>query len=239
VPVDVQRAGQITDNQLHAHLIEPLPNGCRLTAVMDCCHSGTGLDLPFTLRGDRWQEDDNPHYVLGDVVFFSGCEDGDYSADARPRYGQPGGAMTTAFVQVVREGRYQSYPHFMRQLDVAMRRGGFAQRPQMCASQAFDTQRPFKFDDLHPNSNQMLGRQFRVRHKAKRRPFQGGLGDILMYGAAGYLALSFAPEILGAATGGADLLLNGAGAAIDGGGDMLSDITRGVGGLFGGFFDDE
>mmetsp|Transcript_23494 Transcript_23494/g.54387 ORF Transcript_23494/g.54387 Transcript_23494/m.54387 type:complete len:542 (-) Transcript_23494:567-2192(-) len=117
VPCDVDRVGQITDDQLHVMLVEPLPSGCRLTAVMDCCHSGTGLDLPFTLRGDRWQADDNPFYTLGDVVFFSGCEDNDYSADARPRYGSPGGAMTTAFVKVVREGQFSSYPHFMLQLD--------------------------------------------------------------------------------------------------------------------------
>ncbi|KAG8462890.1 hypothetical protein KFE25_001663 [Diacronema lutheri] len=236
VPVDVDRAGQITDNQLHALLVAPLPSGARLTAVMDCCHSGTGLDLPFTLRADRWEVDDNPHHVEGDVVFFSGCEDGDFSADARPRYGAPGGAMTTAFVRVVREGRYASYPHFMRELDVAMRRGGFAQRPQLCATQAFDTSRPFRFDNVHPNTNRMLGRQFRVRHKAKRRPFGNGLGDLLMAGAAGYLVLALAPDVLGAAAGGAGLLLDGAGALASESAGTFEEVTRGIGGLFGGFF---
>lgn len=236
VPVDVQASGQITDNELHALLVEPLPSGARLTALMDCCHSGTALDLPFTLRGTRWQPDDNPHFTLGDVVFFSGCEDDDCSADARPRYGRPGGAMTTAFVKVVREGRYSSYPHLMQQLDAAMRRGGFAQRPQMCATQAFDTSRPFRLDDIHPNTNAMIGRQFNVKHKHRRRPFNGGLGEILMVGAAGYLALSLAPEMLGAAAGGAELLFDGAGAALGEAGGALEDVTRGIGGLFGGLF---
>lgn len=238
VPVDMQRNGQITDNELHAILVEPLPSGCRLTAVMDCCHSGTGLDLPFTLHGDRWRVDDNPHYTLGDVVFFSGCEDDDYSADARPRYGKPGGAMTTAFVTVVREGRFSSYPHFMQQMAMAMRRGGFTQRPQLCATQAFDTSRPFGFDHIHPNQNQFIGRQFRVKHKAKRRPFGGGLGDMLMVGAAGYLALSLAPEVMGAAAGGASLLLDGAGGLLGETGGAIEDVTRGLGNLFGGFFGD-
>lgn len=239
VPVDVQRAGQITDTELHALLVEPLPSGCRLTAVMDCCHSGTALDLPFALRGSRWQADDNPFFTQGDVIFFSGCEDDDFSADARPRYGQPGGAMTTAFVRVMDEGRFSSVPHFMQELASAMQRGGFTQRPQMSATQAFDLARPFRLDDVHPNSNRMLGRQFRVAHKPQRRPFNGGLGNLLMAGAAGYLALALAPELIGAAAMGGGLLLGGAESAIDGTGDMLDGVTRGIGGMFGGLFGDD
>lgn len=251
VPVDFQRAGQITDNELFRLLVQPLPSGCRLTAVMDCCHSGTGLDLPFTLRhGARWSCEDNPHFALGDVLLFSGCEDDDYSADARPRYGKPGGAMTTAFVSVMRSGRQHTYPSLMRELDVAMRRGGFSQRPQLSSMQAFHTERPFSLEDVHPNTNQHIGRQFRVAHKAKRRPFPGGLGDMLMVGAAGYLALAFAPEIAGAAMGGAELLADGAGDVIGGGldfaggaadaaGDVVGDLTRGMGNLFGGLFGSE
>jgi len=39
--------GHIVDDELHEKLVKALPQGVRLTAVMDCCHSGTGLDLPF------------------------------------------------------------------------------------------------------------------------------------------------------------------------------------------------
>jgi len=37
---------RIVDDELHDLLVKPLPQGVRLTAVFDCCHSGTGLDLP-------------------------------------------------------------------------------------------------------------------------------------------------------------------------------------------------
>ena len=47
IPCDFRSAGQITDDQLFKSLITPLPAGVFLTVVMDCCHSGTGMDLPF------------------------------------------------------------------------------------------------------------------------------------------------------------------------------------------------
>lgn len=48
VPSDYATAGQITDDVLHRILVESLPRGTRLTVIMDCCHSGSALDLPFT-----------------------------------------------------------------------------------------------------------------------------------------------------------------------------------------------
>jgi len=46
-PMDYQTAGFIIDDQLYEMIVEKLPLGSRLTAVMDCCHSGTGMDLPY------------------------------------------------------------------------------------------------------------------------------------------------------------------------------------------------
>lgn len=46
-PVDFQVAGSIIDDVMHQVLVRPLPQGARLTAFFDSCHSGTALDLPF------------------------------------------------------------------------------------------------------------------------------------------------------------------------------------------------
>ena len=47
VPLDYQTAGQIRDDDLLKALVLPLPEGVLMTAVMDCCHSGSILDLPY------------------------------------------------------------------------------------------------------------------------------------------------------------------------------------------------
>ncbi|TNY19229.1 metacaspase-1 [Rhodotorula diobovata] len=46
-PLDHKTAGHIVDNDLHRIMVGPLPQGCRLTAIFDCCHSGSALDLPY------------------------------------------------------------------------------------------------------------------------------------------------------------------------------------------------
>ena len=53
-PSDYASAGQILDDEIHEVLVKGIPQGVRLTAIMDCCHSQSILDLPFTynINGD-------------------------------------------------------------------------------------------------------------------------------------------------------------------------------------------
>lgn len=39
-PEDYNSAGMLLDTELFETLVRPLPSGCRLTCLMDCCHSG-------------------------------------------------------------------------------------------------------------------------------------------------------------------------------------------------------
>ncbi|KAH8064031.1 cysteine-type peptidase [Aureococcus anophagefferens] len=109
VPCDYKSAGQITDDELHAILVRPLPDGARLTSIMDCCHSGTGLDLPYCFTPGRgWQTDDVPCFSRGDVQLFSGCEDDQCSADTYAN-AAAGGAMTNAFLKALAENPMPLY----------------------------------------------------------------------------------------------------------------------------------
>ncbi|PHJ20101.1 ice family protease p20 domain-containing protein [Cystoisospora suis] len=195
LPLDFETAGQIVDDELHAFLVQPLQNGCRLTAVMDCCHSGTGLDLPFTWNTPkwRWDEEVNPFYVLGDVQMFSGCEDDQTSADLAGHEDRaPGGAMTTAFISVLTARPFgHSYPSLMQGLTDSMVARGLSQRPQLTSSQKFDFNRPFNLSDVIPNKNPVLGRQIRRRRKplppgADRGRLAGpGAADVMLLAGAG------------------------------------------------------
>ena len=49
-PVDHVNAGQIRDFSLFNHFVKPMAAGVTVTCVMDCCHSGSVLDLPYSYR---------------------------------------------------------------------------------------------------------------------------------------------------------------------------------------------
>jgi hypothetical protein len=62
LPCDYLTNGQIVDDVIRENLVEPLPQGCRLTAIFDSCHSGTIMDLPYT-----YQYGENVQVVENDV----------------------------------------------------------------------------------------------------------------------------------------------------------------------------
>ena len=56
-PVDYAKAGVLRDDDVLEVLIAPLAKGVTLTCIMDCCHSGSILDLPYIFLGDGMQQE--------------------------------------------------------------------------------------------------------------------------------------------------------------------------------------
>mmetsp|Transcript_27346 Transcript_27346/g.62781 ORF Transcript_27346/g.62781 Transcript_27346/m.62781 type:complete len:420 (-) Transcript_27346:861-2120(-) len=52
IPVDFQQAGQIRDDAVLRTLILPMAAGAHVFCLIDSCHSGTVLDLPYVFRAD-------------------------------------------------------------------------------------------------------------------------------------------------------------------------------------------
>ena len=80
LPLDHRAAGQIVDDELNARLVNVLPRGVKLHAVIDACHSGSVLDLPFTAAldprggGVRWESE--YHHLDTRVAAMKGTSGG-------------------------------------------------------------------------------------------------------------------------------------------------------------------
>jgi hypothetical protein len=51
-PVDFRESGQIDSDTLHQHLVSRMPPQSTLFVILDCCHSGSALELPYIYKSD-------------------------------------------------------------------------------------------------------------------------------------------------------------------------------------------
>jgi hypothetical protein len=104
IPHDFQTAGEITDDWLFENLISKVPKDVTLWCFLDCCHSGTAIDLKHNYQSnckyrkgiipenliykkEEWTDSfifslERSKDVVGNVCLFSGCQDKETSADA-------------------------------------------------------------------------------------------------------------------------------------------------------------
>jgi len=88
----------LVDDEMYELLVAPLPTGAKLHIIFDCCHSGTGMDLPwnFLEQDGVWSPVSNEGARddgCGTVILFSGCRDDQTSADLPEQCG----ALTKSF----------------------------------------------------------------------------------------------------------------------------------------------
>ncbi|KAM7273950.1 hypothetical protein ACFE04_028614 [Oxalis oulophora] len=152
-PTDGDTQGNIFDNEINVVLVRPLPRGVKLHAIIDACHSGTALDLPFLCRMNRsgkyvW-EDHRPRSGKkgtsgGEAICFSGCDDDQESADTQAlAKGIDTGAMTHAFVHAIDCGHGTTYGKLLSAMRSIIRNakpsdGPLTQEPQLTTHERFD-----------------------------------------------------------------------------------------------------
>ncbi|KAF6758921.1 Metacaspase-1A [Ephemerocybe angulata] len=149
-PLDFKKNGHITDDEMHDLMVKPLPDDCRLTGLFDACHSGTVLDLPYIysshgrLKGSHITDRARRRKATNaDVISWSGCKDGQTSADTF-HGGVAVGAMSHAFVSALTANPTQSYQELLRSVRLILH-PRYSQKPQLGSSHHIDTALRFVF----------------------------------------------------------------------------------------------
>jgi len=129
-------------------LVHTIPDGCRLTAVFDSCHSGSVLDLVYLYHSNGLLKNSpvTEQYrklksSAGDVICFSGCEDTQTSADT-VEGGLAVGAMSYGFVKCLSANQKQSYQDLLKNVRQLLRKN-YSQRPQLSTSHKIDIRKRF------------------------------------------------------------------------------------------------
>eukprot|EP00744_Colponema_vietnamica_P002726 GILI01004243.1.p1 GENE.GILI01004243.1~~GILI01004243.1.p1 ORF type:complete len:491 (+),score=94.15 GILI01004243.1:45-1517(+) len=159
VPLDYQQAGCIIDDDIYSILIARLPPGARLTAVIDCCHSGSIMDLQYEYAGfgngqfKMMNRPTHPPHHAPDVVLLSGCADNQTSADVgnattfgvsnQHGKGTSGGAATNAFSHALTNTKGLSYVQLLEAMRSILRERRYVQVPQMSSTKPIDLRTPF------------------------------------------------------------------------------------------------
>lgn len=145
-PCNDGRMETITDDELRTALAVQLPAGCKCFAVLDACHSGTGVDLRY-----RWEtpavgtlsysEDTKYEKTAGDIIFLSGCMDTQYAADTVDNTNRPAGALTWALLDVWRTyGPAIKTKYLLWDIRSFLKKNGYPQIPQLSTGRYTDLQ---------------------------------------------------------------------------------------------------
>ncbi|KAK3151796.1 hypothetical protein QOZ80_3AG0250650 [Eleusine coracana subsp. coracana] len=178
-PLDVERSGKILDDEINDIMVRPLGRGVKLHAIIDTCHSGTMLDLPYLCRQSsamgywQWENHCNPGMgpkrpCGGLAISISSCRDDQRCAETTGERGSLG-VMTESFIKAVDAEPGTTYGRLLSAMRVRICDGhgnrrlrgplksfvrrvmsSSAQEPQLCSSEVFDIYR--KPDDLTTTS---------------------------------------------------------------------------------------
>jgi hypothetical protein len=151
-PIDVARAGFISDDVIRSNLAALVPKGVRLYMVLDACHSGTGCDLrykyddasyltnrlaplPEKYVPNDWSLQQTSYEfkryskTAGEVFCISGCQDEQTSADAFLG-GQASGVVTYLLLNCLNNNSESTYKwkHLLKDICCGEKVNRFTQR---------------------------------------------------------------------------------------------------------------
>jgi regulator of replication initiation timing len=144
VPCDYAKFGIISDDELNAALKGLVSTGL---AVFDCCRSGTILDLPYETVNAT-----STAVTKGGLYCFAGCLDNQLASETFADVpGLPQGAMTDAFITVLRKLKFfPTMSVLFDNLKQELKGNGFDQIPQLTSNIEVTHATPFPYDQVQP-----------------------------------------------------------------------------------------
>lgn len=116
----------IKDDELYTLLVENLPLGVKLFVILDCCHSGSGLDLVWSYKPFSGAFLETKKSNSKTVYCISGCRDSETSADAWIDQ-KSQGALTANICSLVKENFRLRWKDFATLLHYNIKKSGYEQ----------------------------------------------------------------------------------------------------------------
>ncbi|XAR53048.1 hypothetical protein NMG60_11021437 [Bertholletia excelsa] len=160
-PTNFMTAGIILDDDINATIVRPLKEGVKLHAIVDCCYSGTVLDLKYVYdtKEREWKENQPSSGVDkgtegGLAISFTACADDERAVDTTAFSSEMGGALTSTFIEACKENSGITYGQLLSEMNAlkedAFSKGCFStlflkklfhrklQKFQLSSSECFD-----------------------------------------------------------------------------------------------------
>jgi hypothetical protein len=143
-PVNGSRLETILDDELRTALAMRIPAGSKCLVILDCCHSGTAVDLRYQWQAPAagtltYREDTKYAKTAGAVLFLSGCRDTQTAADTVGKDNRPCGALTMALLETWKEyGAAIKLKYLLWDVRKFLRDYGYSQVPELTTGNFMD-----------------------------------------------------------------------------------------------------
>ena len=143
-PFENGKMDTITDDELRTALANKIPAVSKCFVVLDCCHSGTAIDLRYTWQVPEemalfHKESKAYPNTAGQIVFLSGCHDAQTAADTVGADLKPCGALTWALIDTWKAyGPAIKLKYILWDVHIFLKRRGYDQLPQLSLGNYMD-----------------------------------------------------------------------------------------------------
>ena len=155
IPIDYIDSGIISDDTIHASIIQTLPLNTKFISVFDCCHSGTMLDINHLYKPGNIYEMYPEKYAgasetAGQIICISSSIDAQVSFETEGLFakGEYSGALTWGLLTLFDKYGYSiRYKTILTDLAEMFAENGFSQTPQITTNKPINIYDHFLYKD--------------------------------------------------------------------------------------------